>query len=811
MALDLTLKINADASQAKAELAKVEQGITRVELAARKGEPSIASVAKELGVYDNVTNRVVTSTAKLEQTTKNLSTATADQLYQQVRASLGMADMERRVEALDASYKAAAASSAGFSTAVLAGGVAIAAFLAVGALELKFLYDSAKLYAERSGLMDQFNAQVDRVKEHWQNMQVAVGALLLSNVHDVQSWGDVAVRALDFVGGYIIRFVANAMASFELLGVAWQKAISFIPGVGMAPPTAPSAPSLFSGSKMPPIAAPDFGAVVTDLNAQRYRLDHPAKADKSYSIPPIPYQLGYTGQVPGWQAGPLGAPVDIPTIPYHLGYTGEVPGFKGTVSNPLAGYNGGFMEQVFGGNFGGNLGNVLLSAITGGGSLLKGAGSLVGSSLGSVLGKTLTSGAGIAIGGIGGGVLNAVLPGVGALLGPAISGLFGKLFGETQGHKDLMAANGQISGIQSDLLKQFGSKENIGLLGGGDVLAGWGSQNVKGLEAFSGAVDAFKAKSVSAMNEMVHNAMTAGTAIPASMQPILESLIRQGQLTEANANLLLGLPEKGVPSFQAISEAAKELGVNVESLGTKVQNVKLGEQADAAAHSFEVLRDAGADMGQVFAQSAPKMQEFVDRALKMGLALPESIKPWLQQMVDAGLLVDETGTKLTDLSRFDFTKPLEKSVEDLIAKLDELIAKLGGGVVDAVKKIPRNVDIDVNAHVKDVDGDYTNPDGAWTGGVVRPWGIQKFGRGGRVRGYGTDTVPAMLTPGELVLNAAQQKHVAGAIRGSGPQVTVNFHHPVLANDETQLAQLAELINRATISELTRRGISLSRN
>jgi len=43
-----------------------------------------------------------------------------------------------------------------------------------------------------------------------------------------------------------------------------------------------------------------------------------------------------------------------------------------------------------------------------------------------------------------------------------------------------------------------------------------------------------------------------------------------------------------------------------------------------------------------------------------------------------------------------------------------------------------------------------------------------FAEGGVVPGTGTgDTVPAMLTPGELVLNASQQENVAGAVGGGG--------------------------------------------
>jgi hypothetical protein len=59
------------------------------------------------------------------------------------------------------------------------------------------------------------------------------------------------------------------------------------------------------------------------------------------------------------------------------------------------------------------------------------------------------------------------------------------------------------------------------------------------------------------------------------------------------------------------------------------------------------------------------------------------------------------------------------------------------------------------------------PAGA-TGGFVTANGIQHFMAGGRVLPFvprGTDTVPAMLAPGEIILNAAQQKGLSGALGG----------------------------------------------
>lgn len=78
------------------------------------------------------------------------------------------------------------------------------------------------------------------------------------------------------------------------------------------------------------------------------------------------------------------------------------------------------------------------------------------------------------------------------------------------------------------------------------------------------------------------------------------------------------------------------------------------------------------------------------------------------------------------------------------------------------------------------------------GGIVPRY----FDTGGLARG--TDTVPAMLTPGELVLNVAQQKNVAGAMGGITVQIDArgaNF------SDDAALDRLADKVQQklATIA------------
>ena len=70
--------------------------------------------------------------------------------------------------------------------------------------------------------------------------------------------------------------------------------------------------------------------------------------------------------------------------------------------------------------------------------------------------------------------------------------------------------------------------------------------------------------------------------------------------------------------------------------------------------------------------------------------------------------------------------------------------------------------------------------------------LKGFAEGGIVPGTGnTDSVPAMLTPGEVILNEAQQKNLVG---GMGNNITVNISAPLI--DESVVDAIIPAINRA---------------
>jgi hypothetical protein len=278
---------------------------------------------------------------------------------------------------------------------------------------------------------------------------------------------------------------------------------------------------------------------------------------------------------------------------------------------------------------------------------------------------------------------------------------------------------------------------------------------------------------------LVQDYLGAGVTIPDSIQKGIDKLIEMGKLTKENAAELLGLKEVAVPSLDEIQAAAGRYGKTLEDLGPKVKQLQINETAQQIVKDFDILMRATEDLGLVMSIQRDKVQGLVTEALQLGLSLPSSMKPLIQNMIDAGLLTDEFGQKLMDVGRLTFVDTLQDKIDRLIGKLGEL--------VDALLGVGRAAD-SIGGAGAVADAFDSGASTAARGGVVGMGRILPFARGGLVKPIGTDSVPALLTPGEIVLNAAQQRGVARAIRGGGSltigQIVVNSN----ASDPKQVAQ-----------------------
>ncbi|MCR4301788.1 MAG: DUF1825 family protein [Sulfuricaulis sp.] len=460
----------------------------------------------------------------------------------------------------------------------------------------------------------------------------------------------------------------------------------------------------------------------------------------------------------------------------------------------------------------------MLSSLLGDTSMSKGKNALVGGLSGAAAGAAIGS----------------ILPGVGTAIGAAIGGITGALFGWLSAAAKVREANQKatqdIKDYQTELLKTYGSLDNIRTIGqslGIDLAGAWGDQSQAGLKHFMGLMDEFKGKmeqlqsalekygltwkdlgqdfkqmnvtmaaeqmksdfdlmvaagvpadkAIQSMsgsfNQLIIDAVQTGTKIPEALQPIIEQMIRMGLITDEAARAMLGLAANTMPSLADITAAADRYGLSLDQLGPKVKQLQITEAATQIAADFQMLIAAGANPAMLaLSAMGDKTQELVDLALKYGMELPESMKPLLQAMIDAGTLTDASGKKMTDLSKLTFAKDLTKMFDELIAKLNELIDKIVGGVGGALNEItrPRSVDIEVITH--------TRPEDYQT--ISRPYaagGVVYAAAGARILPFtpkGTDTVPAMLTPGERVLSVAQNREYERGREDAVLQSTINM-------------------------------------
>jgi hypothetical protein len=235
------------------------------------------------------------------------------------------------------------------------------------------------------------------------------------------------------------------------------------------------------------------------------------------------------------------------------------------------------------------------------------------------------------------------------------------------------------------------------------------------------------------------------------------------------------------PGLDALEKSYQDLGINITDAGLSAlimqSTIAKGNPAliagvDALAASLKTM----GDLGLVNADSFAKMQtegvamytRLQDAANAAGGSTADALLPmqdYLHQAADEatklGIPLDANTQLMIDQSKeLGIWKDASKSATDqMIDSMGKLVDKVG-------------TLIDMLTHMPQPDAPWANwgapptvpsapaspPPGYATGGIV-----QAFASGGNVLPFaprGTDTVPAMLTPGERVLTQQQQTDLA---------------------------------------------------
>lgn len=303
----------------------------------------------------------------------------------------------------------------------------------------------------------------------------------------------------------------------------------------------------------------------------------------------------------------------------------------------------------------GQLGSVIQQAFQGGGDVGKSIGGLFGGKLGENIGKKL----GDTIGGTLGSTLGSIFPG----LGTAAGGLLGSFMGKGVG-------------------KAIGWFK--GLFGGGD--------DKKNKEMAAAAAEL--QKQTQAMIESI-KAQIATTR--EGLAGLIDDAAKLGYQFDASGQFV------GV-SFEKMREVAKGYGIDLASLGPAFQQAQLHASATQIINDFTLLTQGGADVGGVLLGMSGNISKLVQDSIKFGADIPENMRPWIEELIRAGLLTDANGAKIVDLTGIKFGEPVKTEFEKitdqmavLIGKLDTLITRLAdmSTAADAATR-PRTIDIGWN-------------------------------------------------------------------------------------------------------------------
>lgn len=280
---------------------------------------------------------------------------------------------------------------------------------------------------------------------------------------------------------------------------------------------------------------------------------------------------------------------------------------------------------------GGNLGNLIVSAASGG-NISRGLGAGLGQaafgSIGNALGLSASS------------FLGTLLPGLGGLIGGLAGPLIGKIGGVFTGGEEARLVNperdrffagfggrgtGEGSGFATVAARLT---EATGEAGGGRLFA-----------------DLVKASTL----EDYRKAVDAVTAALRKAEDATKDLAEASQA-----------------DFDAMATAAEKYGINLDALGPKFNANRINSAAQEIVETFDMLVANGADAGGVLVDLQDEIVALVQEALRTKTPLAESFRPLVEELIRAGKLTDAAGKAIDKIGDLRFDDGPVRSYQEII-------------------------------------------------------------------------------------------------------------------------------------------------
>ncbi len=404
-------------------------------------------------------------------------------------------------------------------------------------------------------------------------------------------------------------------------------------------------------------------------------------------------------------------------------------------------------------------------------------------------GSAIGSSFGSALGGLQGvmGALGSFAPFLGPIAGIA-GGLLGKLFGPSEASKTRKE--------RSSFIDDFGGMESLQLAAD---RAGFNLDKLlstKKTDVLAGEIKKLE-EAMAAFDQQVADANTELDTMYSTLDATVAKGKELGYEFDQSGNLVS-------VNFQKMQETAQKYKIDLEALGPAFQQQRLHAMAEEIINDFTLLNMGGTETGTILLGMSEKINELVNQSIKYGTEIPANMKPWIENLIEANQLTDENGVAITDLSQMKFGETVASEFSKIQASLVELVDKIGV-LVDKITEMTAPKTIHIGWQV-DPPPDIQTPDYNSMGGFV---GQPRYLAGGGMIPRGTDTVPAMLTPGEGVM---RRDAVARLMRGDWPQgggtTTIVIDNMQVDTFSSEMEAETQ-IGRALVRGLKRRGVRLN--
>jgi len=205
-------------------------------------------------------------------------------------------------------------------------------------------------------------------------------------------------------------------------------------------------------------------------------------------------------------------------------------------------------------------------------------------------------------------------------------------------------------------------------------------------------------------------------------------------------------------AMQLLDETAEKYGITLSEMGPKYRQGKLDEAFAQLFQDQKILQAGGVDYDLILRKQAESYKTLIQTAIETGATIPLAMREAIERMIDLGLFTDEAGKAMFDLTKLNFAETLDAKFETLISTIGRLVEAIERGLSGAIKAIPSP---------RAPWADWGQPPG-FPPGKQNPYSDEEpvYAAHGRVIPFiprGTDTVPAMLTPGETVIPAGQRQ------------------------------------------------------